>query len=63
MKVVIIENELNAKAALKKMLKLINAKIEVIGEYGHVNIAIEQLRNKTAGLGVHGHSVRRWCWF
>jgi len=44
MKVVIIEDEFNAQAALKKMLKLIDRNIEIIGEYGHVAKAIEQLQ-------------------
>ena len=50
MKVVIIEDEFNAQAALKKMLKLIDHTIEIIGEYGHVKMATEQLQAKKPDL-------------
>lgn len=40
----IVEDEINAQAALRKMLTLINQSIEVIGEAGHVHVAIEQIK-------------------
>ncbi len=50
MKVIIIEDEFNAQAALKKMLKLIDRNIEIIGEYGHVDVAIKQLQAQKPDL-------------
>ena len=49
-KTLLIEDELNVRSALKKMLQIIEPTIEIIGETGYVTEALEIINNKSPDL-------------
>jgi len=50
MKVVIIEDEIEARSGLKKMIKFIKPEIEFVFESGFVNESVEFLKNNQIDL-------------
>ncbi len=49
-KAIIIEDEINAREALKKMIKIIDPTIEIVGETGFVNKGIQLLKSEKPAL-------------
>ena len=50
MKIILIEDEVQARESLKKMLNLVNPETEVLFESGHITNSIEFLKTNTVDL-------------
>ena len=50
MKIILIEDEVQARESLKKMLNLVNPKTKVLFESGHIANSIEFLKANTVDL-------------
>ncbi|UII28784.1 LytTR family DNA-binding domain-containing protein [Fulvivirga maritima] len=49
-KVVIVEDEINARNSLKKLLSLLNSDVDIVGETGYVSEALELLSTQEVDL-------------